>query len=125
MLQLLNNFSETKVSKRTYSCIFNQSVEVLFIIEGFFSKTILTMDSSNHGGNGQMGTLGLVSVLVGGVGDGVSLAIIGHKGIGTLDVESLLISSNVLQLSGGLSRGSIAGLVANQEQRVRKQILVT
>ncbi|KRK01272.1 uncharacterized protein Dyak_GE28983 [Drosophila yakuba] len=68
------------------------------------------------GGNGQMGTLGLESVLIGDVVDGVGLAIIGHKGEGTLDGEGLQFRASVLQLTLLLSSNTIAGLETVGEQ---------
>jgi len=57
-----------------------------------------------------MGTLGLESVLVGDVVDGVGDTIIGHEGVGAADHDGLLLGAHVLQLTLLLVLLAIAGL---------------
>jgi len=71
-----------------------------------------------HGGNGQMSTLGLESVLIGDVVDLVGLAIISNEAVGSTHRDSLVLSSNVVQLTYSLSSLSIGGFPAKKEVSV-------
>jgi len=70
------------------------------------------MDDLCLGGNGQMGTLGLESVLIGDVGDLVGDTIITNEAVGSLDGDGLVLGSNVLQLTSSISGLAIASLPA-------------
>jgi len=70
------------------------------------------------GGHGQMGTLGLESVLIGDVGDGVGDTIIAHVGVGSLDGKGLMIGASILQHSLSLSLLAIACFPADEEERI-------
>lgn len=63
-----------------------------------------------NGHIGQMSSLGLESVLVGDVVDGVGLAVIGNEGVGSTDDNGLLLGADVLQLALLLVLLAIAGL---------------
>jgi len=65
-----------------------------------------------------MGSLGLESVLIGDVVDGVGDTIIGHEGEGSTDGEALVLGSNVVQLTFGLSLLAVASLPAVKKVRI-------
>jgi len=71
-----------------------------------------TLDGLRLGGNRQMSSLGLESVLIGDVGDFVGDTIITNEAVGSLDGDGLVLGSNVLQLTSSISGLAIASLPA-------------
>lgn len=62
-------------------------------------------------GSGQMVANGTVSILIGGVSDGIVLTIVTRVRVSSLDSDSSSVT-DLLQLTLGISRDTIAGLVA-------------
>lgn len=74
--------------------------------------------------DGQMGALGVEAGLVGGVGDGVQLAVRGHELVGALDDSGLVLGALVHNITLLLSLDLVLGLVAGN-RTVQKYILIS
>ena len=63
------------------------------------------------GSNGQMGALGLESVFVGDVGDGVGHAVFTNEAEGSTDAEDSILNSSGLNLGGLVALWSVAQFI--------------
>lgn len=67
---------------------------------------------------GQMGTLGLETVLISNVVQGVLLAIGSDPGDGSTDLEGRVLQTDILQLGGLLTGNTITGLITGMTQLI-------